>query len=232
MRILLNVIIGLQALLGLWWIGPLLRHDGDFSTLYLLAISVVANALFLVVAAWAMWKHQQLRRRAAIVMILPVVLYLFPFVIKAVFGGPLTGTRGTLALGLLGGVALAFCLLFPKKVVELLPGKLVQNRFLNWLLIVGLAAAWILPIAVVIWLLASGSFNNASGNAIGYAVIRLSQYVIIVGASGLGLMLWAWIGLWGNDDRRSRKLHIAQLVMGFPSLALGAMALSWLAGQL
>jgi hypothetical protein len=118
---------------------PLLRHDGDFSTLYILAISVVANGLFFLVAAWAMWKHRELRRRAAIVMILPVALYLAPYAIKAAFGGPLTGTRRNLALGLLGGVILASCLAFPKKVLTLLPGRLVQSRLLNWLLILGLA---------------------------------------------------------------------------------------------
>ena len=232
MRILLNLIIGLQVILGIWWIGPLLRHDGDFSTLYVLAISVVANGLFVLVAAWAMWKHEELRRRAAIVMILPVALYLFPFAIKAVFGGPLIGARRNLALGLFGGAILVFCLAFPKKVFELLPGMLVQSRFLNWLLILGLAAAWLFPIAVVIWLGTSGSVGSSSGNAVAYAVILLSQYIIIVGAAALVLMLWAWIGLRGTNNSPIRKLYIAQLVMGFPSLVFGVMALSWLAGQL
>lgn len=231
-RVLLNLIIGLQALLGIWWIGPLLRHDGDFSTLYVLAISVVANGLFFLVAAWAMWKHKELRRRAAVVMILPVALYLFPFAIKAVFGGPLLGARRNLALVLLGGAILAFCLAFPKKVFELLPGTLVQSRFLNWLLILGLAAAWLLPIAVAIQFTSSGSVSNMSGNAAAYAVILLSWYIIIVGAAALVLMLWAWIGLRGDNNSPSRNLHIAQLVMGFPSLVVGVITISWLAGQL
>ena len=232
MRILLNLIIGLQALLGIWWIGPLLRHDGDFSTLYVLAISVVANGLFFLVAAWAMWKHKELRRRAAILMILPVALYLFPFAVKAVFGGPLLGARRNLALVLFGGAILAFCLAFPKKVFDLLPGTLVQSRFLNWLLILSLAAAWLFPIAVGIQLVTSGSAGSMSGNAAAYAVILLSRYIITVGAGALALMLWAWIGLRGDNNSPSRKLHIAQLVMGFPRLVFGVITISWLAGQL
>lgn len=232
MRILLNLIIAVQTLLGTWWIIPLLRHEGDFSTLYLLVISVAANGVFFLVAAWAMWKHQELRRRAAVVMILPVALYLFPFVVKAVFGGPLTGARLNLALGLVGGAILFVCLAFPKKVFELLPGMLVRSRFLNWLLIVVMAAAWIFPIAVVIHLATSESGGSSSGTAVAYAVILLAQYIIMVGAAALALMLWAWVGLRGTNNRPSRKLHIAQLVMGFPSLVLGIMTLSWLAGQM
>jgi hypothetical protein len=232
MRILLNLIIGLQTLLGIWWIVPLLRHDGDFSTLYVLVISVAANGLFFLVAAWAVWKHAELRRRAAIVMILPVVLYISPFAIKVVFGGPLTGPRLNVALGLFGGAILVFCLVFPKTAHEMVPGALVQSRFLNWLLILGLASAWLFPIAVTIWLATGDSVGSSSGTALAYAVILLTQYIIIVGAAALVLMLWAWIGLRGGNDRPSRKLHITQLVMGFPSLVLGVVALSWLVGQL
>ena len=231
MRILLNLIIGLQTLLGIWWIGPLLRHDGDFSTLYLLAISVVANGIFLLVAAWAMWKHKELRRRAMVVMILPVALYFFPFAVKAVFGGPLIGSRRNLAIGLLCGAIVVTCLAFRKKVAELLPDNLVQSRLLNWLLIVGLALAWFFPVAVVIWLVTNGYAGSSSANAFAYAIILLAQYIIIVGAAALALMLWAWIGLAEANNRRIRRLHIAQLVMALPSLLVGIMAFSWLAGQ-
>ena len=232
MRIFLNLIIGLQTLLGIWWTGPLLRHDTDFSTLYVLAIYVAANGIFLLVAAWAMWKHKELRRRAMIVMILPVAVYFFPFAAKAVFGGPLIGSRRDLAIGLFGGTILLICIAFRKKVFELLPDNLVQSRLLNWLLIVGLAVAWFFPVAVVIWLVTNGSADSSSANAFAYAIILLAQYIIIVGAAALALMLWAWIGLAGGNNRQIRRLHIAQLVMGFPSLIVGVMAFSWLAGQI
>ncbi len=231
MRILLNVVIALQLALGMWWTVPLLKHDGDFSTLYVFVISAMAHGVFLLVAAWALWKHPDQRRRAAVVIALPFAIYCLPFLLKALFGGPLVGSRGRLALGLGAGAVALFGLLFPKKAFRLLPGGLVRSRAVNWLLILGLAAAWIFPIAVVAWLASSDTGSSSSGTAVAYAVILLSLYIVVVAAAALAMMLWAWIGLFGNRDNPSRTLHIAQLAMGSPSLVLGAITLSWLAAQ-
>ena len=231
MRLVLNIIIGLQLLLGVWWTVPLLYHDGDFSTLYVFFIAAIANGVFLLVAAWAVWKHPDLRRRAAVVMALPFALYFLPWIVKGVFGGPLTGDRGKTALILLGAAVLVACLFFPKRVFRLLPSSFVQSRFLNWLLIIGMLSAWLFPIVVIIWLGSSDSGGSSSGTAVAYAVFYFALYIVVVGGAALAMMLWAWIGLRSGAENPSRKLHIAQLVMGSPSLIIGVLTLGWLASQ-
>ena len=231
MRILLNIIIGLQVLLGIWWTVPLLFHEGDFSTLYVFFVSAIANIVFFLIAAFAMWKYPDLRRRAGVVMALPLVMYFLPYIIKGVFGGPMTGERGRGALILIGALIVAACIFFPKRVFSILPGKFVQNRFVNWLLILGMLGAWLFPIAIIIWLGMDNSGGSSSGTAVAYAIVYFAIYIVIVGAAALGMMLWGWVGLRGNAENPSRKLHIAQLVMGSPSVVLGVLTLGWLIGQ-
>ena len=231
MAILLNLIIAVQVLLAIWWTGPLLYHDGDFSTVYVFFISTIINGVFFLVAGWAMWKHPTLRRRAAIVMLMPLATYVLPWVIKGIFGGPMIGERGRNALILIGASVAAACLFFPKRVFSFLPRGLVQSRFVNWLMILGMVAAWLFPIAVIAWLVADDSGGSSSGTAVAYAIVLLAFYIIVVGLGALVMMLWGWIGLRGNPENPSRGLHITQLVMGMPSLVFGIATLAWLAGQ-
>lgn len=230
MRTALNIILGLQVLLGAWWTLPLLMHDGNFSTLYILFVALLANAAFFLVAGWAMWKHPPLRRRAGVVLALPFLLYVLPWLIKAVAGGPLTGSRGLGAILLILAGVLCFCVFFPRSAFRLLPRGLVQSRFLNWLIIIALTVAWILPIAGIAYL-GSGSGGSSSANALGYAIYYFAFYTVLVGAGALIVMTWGWIGFRGDVDNPSRRLHIAQLVMASPSLAIGLLTMSWLAGQ-
>lgn len=231
MRILLNIIIGAQVVLGLWWTVPLLFHEGDFSTLAVLFVSAIANAVFLLVAAWTMWKHPDLRRRAGVIIAMPFIMYLAPYIIKGVFGGPMTGSRGRNALILFGALAATACLFFPARIATLLPKGLLQSRALNWLLIVATAIAWVFPVAIVAWHAAGNGGSSTSGTALGYAIVYLAIYVVLVGGASILMMLWAWVGLRSGPENPSRKLHVAQLVMGSPSVLLGLLVLSWLAGQ-
>lgn len=231
MTTLLNIVIGIQVLLGLWWTVPLLFHDGTFSTLYVFFLSAIANGAFLLVAAWAMWKHPQLRRRAAIVMALPFALYLLPFLLKFIAGGPFTGERGLSAVAVLAVALLGSCIFFPQRVFRLLPRGLVRSRFLNWLIIIGMVAAWLVPIALIIWIAAGDSGGSSSGTAVAYAIYYFALYTVAVGAGALLIMAWGWIGVRGDRDNPSRNLHIAQLVMGSPSLVIGLLTMSWLASQ-
>jgi hypothetical protein len=230
-RTLLNIVIALQVLLGLWWTVPLLFSDGDFSTLAVLFVSAAANAVFLLIAAWAMWKHPALRRRAGIVIGLPFGFYLLPSIIKAAAGGPLTDEQVLVALLLLAGVAIAACLVFPKRVSGFIPRGLVQSRALNWLFIVAMAGAWLFPLAIIALLATDDSGGSSSSTAVAYVIIYLAMYIVAVGGGALLMMTWGWIGLRSSPDNPSRGLHIAQVVMGSPSLLLGIATLGWLASQ-
>ena len=231
MRTALNIIIGLQLLLGAWWTLPLLMHDGNFATLHILFISLVANAAFYLVAGWAMWKHPPLRRRAGVVLGLPVLLYVLPWLIKAIAGGPLTGSKGLGAILLILAGLLGFCVFFPRRAFRLVPRSLIQSRFLNWLIIIAMILAWILPIAGIVWLGSGNGGSSSSENAVAYAIYYFVFYMVLVGAGALVIMTWGWIGFRGDVDNPSRRLHIAQLVIGLPSLVVGLLTMSWLAGQ-
>jgi hypothetical protein len=231
MRTALNIIIGLQLLLGAWWTLPLLKHDGDFSTLYILFIALLANAVFFLVAGWSMWRHPPLRRRAGVVLGLPVLLYGLPWLIKAVAGGPLTASKGLGAILVILAGLLGFCLFFPQRVYRLLPCSLIQSKFLNWLIIIAMIVAWVLPVAGIVWLGSGNSGSSSSGNAVAYAIYYFALYMVLVGAGALVVMTWGWIGLRGDVDNPSRRLHIAQLVIGLPSLVVGLLTMSWLASQ-
>lgn len=230
MATFLNIIIFVQSMIGLVWVVPLLFHDGDFSSLYLLFLSVIVNAAFFLIACWVMWKYPLLRRRAGVVMGLPIILYFLPFAAKAVAGGPFTGERGVTTLIVIAVCVIGFILFFPRRAFGLLPRGLVQSRFLNWLIILIMIAAWLFPVATTAWLALSNS-NSSSSTAVAYVIYYLAIYIVMVGAGALAVMLWGWIGVRGDADNPSRRLHIAQLVMGSPSLVFGVLTLVWLASQ-
>ena len=231
MRTILKVIVGIQILLGIGWTLPLLRGNGDFSTLYLFFLLAIVNAAFLLVACRAMWKHPNERRIAGVVMMLPALFLFLPGVIKWFAGGPLTSEALVRAAVVLLVAALLFSVAFPKQVIRILPEWLFRSRIFNWLLLLGMAIAWLLPIAGVAWLASSDSGNSRSGMAVAYVIIYVAMYVVAVGAVSVLVMVHGWIGLRSGVARDCRRLNIAQIVMGLPSFAIGAATLAWLANQ-
>jgi hypothetical protein len=162
---------------------------------------------------------------------LPVLFLFLPGVIKWFAGGPLTsGAMVQAAIALLVA-ALLFSVAFPKRVIRVLPAWLFRSRAFNWLLLLGMAIAWLLLIAGVVWVASTDSGNSISGMALAYVIVYVAMYVVAVGAGSVLVMVYGWIGLRSGVARDCRRLNIAQIVMGVPSFAIGAVTLAWLANQ-
>jgi len=233
MRLFLKIVIGFQVLLGTWWTLPLLASDGDFSTLAVLFVSAAVNLAFYLIAAWVLWKRPAERRLAVIVFVLPIAMYFLPGLIKALAGGPLNGQQGAaLALGLVT-VLLGFGIFFPKRASQFLPAALLKSRLFNWLIIIALAIAWMLPILGTIWLATEeqGSGGSSSGMAIAYVIYFLALYIAAVGAASVCVMVFGWIALRSGIENTCRRLNITQIIMGTPSVALAVITGLWLVEQ-
>jgi len=209
----------------------------SLASLYLFVLIYPFHLMFVLVALWAIWKHPDLRRKAALVIVLPVVFLFLPYLITSLFGGPLHAGQfagiavGTAIIGVVLGLAM------PQKAVTVLPNGLFRSRGFNIVIIALIALAWLFPVVAIIWLSQEGATNPTGGGqgspGMGVAVmfVLVGMYFVGVGAASVVTALFGWLGLRGGVDGAQRGLHTAQLVLSAPGVLLGSGTLLWLLTQ-
>lgn len=236
MSTFLSIVIGIQFLLGLIWTSVLASvADAGFGALYLFFVIYPIHAVLFLIGAIVYWRRPPLRKKALVIMVLPFVFLFLPGILKLVFGGPLTGERGLRAFVVVAGGLLAYAVVFPKKVMTILPERLFQSRAFNWLVIVSMALGWLLPVAGYLFLASQGGGSSGGGSSSGmgaaYVIVGAAMYIVAIGAGSLMTIVIGWLGIRGGLPDPPRKLHIAQIVMGAPGLVAGIVTLSWLSSQ-
>jgi hypothetical protein len=233
----LSIIIGLQIILGAIWTLPLLTADlSGLGPLLLFIYTYPFHAVFCLIALWAFWKHKTLRRKAALVLLLPIGILFLPYLITTIAGGPLEAQRVLQLIVVLVAICIVLCFIRPRRAASMFPAVLFRSRTFNLLAVVGMAFAWLLPVFLFLLVRAKGSESvaqtaqvDSSGMAVGYLFFVVGLYLASTGGAALFTMLLAWLGLHGGVEGAQRGLHKTQAWLAAPALIAGSLAAAWLA---
>lgn len=230
----LKIVLGIELALGLFWtvIAAMAHGPGGLGAVAFFFVIYAIFAAFFVFAAWAFWKWPEERKRAGWIMLLPVVFWFLPLMIRSIAGGYLSSQQLSMVLPVVGLIAIAVCWVFPRKASALIPDLLVRSKLFNWLVILAMISGWLFFIGAIIYVVnhdASGT--STSGTAVAYALIIASTYLIFQGIGGFVISTWAWLCLRGGFEKTTRGLNIAQLVVAAPGVLIGAVVAVWLSGQ-
>jgi hypothetical protein len=213
----------------------LMTSNNDWGILYLLVLYVAISAVFFAIALWAWFYRRELRRTAVWVMLLPVGLVVLPVVVRNLAAGPLSAT---LVLGLLAVVVivvLVWAIANPRDAGQRLPLFLFRSRALNFLIVFGLALAWIAPFGMLAVLKHGSNVTHSEqgspGMGLAYVIALFAFYFLALGASSVFTAIWGWIGFRSELVGAQRTLHMWQMAMALPGLVIGALAWLWLKSQ-
>ena len=233
MKRALSIILAAELVLGILWtlIAAAARGAGGLAAVFWFFVTYALFAVFFVVAAWAAWKYPEERRRAALIMALPVVFWFLPHVVRSLSGGVLTASQLYGLAAIVLAAAAGACWLFPRKAASVLPGFLVRSRLFNWLVLLVLIGAWIFLVAVIVFVANDKTSSSSGGMGLAYGIVLGAIYLIGLGFASFGALTWAWISLRGGVETPTRGLNIAQVVVALPGTLTGAVVTAWLAGQ-
>lgn len=233
-RRVLQVVLGAEVALGLLWtlVAATARGAGELGAVYVFLPVYALFGVFFLFSFWVYRKHTQHRRFAGWIMVLPFAFGFLPILIRSLAGGAVSSEQlWILTAGALAASVLAAWIV-PRRVAVAVPSFLVRSRLFNWLLLLGLVAAWLIFVLVVLYVANEDrSSTTTSGTALGYAVVLASLYLMALGAGSLGVSTWAWVSLRGGFERIPRRLNIAQLCVAAPGLLTGVLVAVWAAGQ-
>lgn len=230
-----NITLSIQIVLALLWVVPASMADSSagFGVLALFFYYVVASALPMLFGLWLLWRHPPQRRKAAVILLLPILSAFLPSLIQGVIGRPVAPAQfaGLIVL-LLIGVALA-SIVVPRRIATALPAFVFRSRTVNGLLVAGLVFAWLFLVIGILSALndmPSGGYRRVTGTGLAYALILLMIYVLSVAAASLFTAAWASLGLRSGVDGACRKLFVTQWLVALPGILAGLAAwVFWLA---
>lgn len=234
----LRIILVVQLLLGaVWTLAMLTELQKSLAALTLFVLIYPFHLVFFFVALWAVWKHPDLRRKAVLIMVLPVGFLFLPYMITSFFGNPLSADQ-LASLAIAAGV---FCLVLgialPRKTATLLPNGLFRSRGFNILVIVLMVLAWLFPIVPIAWLAQHGGTagpgggQGSPGMGAAYVLVGAAMYLIGLGAASVMTGVLGWLGLRGDVVGAQRRLHTAQLTIAAPGVLLGSGTFMWMLSQ-
>ena len=231
----LKIILVTELVLGGIWtlFASMATGAGGLGVVYLLFIIYPLFAIFFLVAAWAYWKYPDERRRAAWIMALPVIFWFLPSMIRGLAGGALSNEAFIIFLVMVAIAFFAICFIAPRKAVAVVPDFLLQSRIFNALIFVAVLLGWLFLVGIILYVGSGkgGSYQGDTGYGLGLAIVIAAFYLVGLGIGSFVASAWAWLGLRGGVENTPRKWHIAQIVIALPGIILGAIVLSWLAGQ-
>lgn len=229
----LKIVLGIQIGLGLiWTLSAAMAHGaGGLAAVGVFFIVYAIFALMFLFAAWVCWKYPAERWRAIWIMLLPVVFWFAPLIIRTLAGDHLTTQQLTKLLVLATIALLGLCWIMPRRITRFIPDGLIRSRLFNWLILLSVIGGWLFYIFIIVYVANEKSSSTAGGEAIAFAIILASLYLIWQGVGGFLAMTWAWLCLRSEATDKPRKLSIAQIVVSLPGVLLGAAVAFWLAGQ-
>ncbi len=230
----LKITLGIEIALGLMWtvIAAMAHGPGGLGAVAFFFVIYAVFAAFFVFAAWAYWKRPEERKRAGWIMLLPVVFWFVPLIIRSMAGGFLSSQQLSIMLLALSVIALAACWVVPRKAAALVPDFLIRSKLFNWLVILAVIAGWLFFVGVIIYVVNEDvSGSSTSGTALAYALIIAATYLIFQGVGGFVVSTWAWLCLRGGFEKTTRGLNIAQLVVAAPGVLIAVTVAVWLAEQ-
>ena len=236
MILALRIILWAEIALGIFWtISAAMAHGaGGLAVVGLFFIIFALFAAFFLFAAWAWFKYPDQQRLAGWIMLLPIVVWFAPIVVRSMSGGVLSQQQLLSLILLLLVAAIGTCWIFPRRAAALVPDVLVRSRLFNWLILLGMIGGWLFMIFVVLYFANSPTASSSStdtGMALAYAIILAAIYLIWLGIASFGASTWAWLSLRGGFEATARKLNIAQLVVATPGVLLGVLVAVWMAEQ-
>lgn len=235
MKRAVSMALAVQIALSLLWILPASMADSSagLGLFALLFYYVIASALPALFALWLLWRHPPERRKAAVILLLPLLSVFVPTLLQGFIGGPVESGHLIALLITLAIAAAIAAIAVPRKLAAMLPPLLFRSRALNGLIAVGLVLAWIVIVAGVLWGLSDAmgnGYRRDTGTGIAYALILVMMYVLAVAAASLLVAVWASLGLRSGLQSVCRRLFFTQLFVAAPGVVAGiAVALFWLA---
>ncbi len=235
MKRALKIIFTIEVLLGTLWTGiaAMAQGAGGLAAVFWFLVIYALFAVFMLVAAWAFWKHPEQRKLAGWIMVLPIVFWFLPMLVRSLAGGVLTTKQLSSIAGAVLIAAVAGCWLFPRKAATILPRMLVRSRLFNWLILLAVVGGWAFLVAVIAYLVNGSSSSSSSGDmGLAYGIVLGAIYLVWLGAASFGASTWAWVSLRGGVETPTRRLNIAQVIVAMPGVLIGILAISWLASQM
>lgn len=219
MRILLGIEIALGILFSL--VAAMAHGAGGLGAVYVFFIVYAIFALIFLFAAFVCWKYPEQRRIAAWMIVLPVVFWFVPRLIRVMAGEYLSIGQLTSLLAGAACVLLAACWFVPKKITRMIPDGLLRSRLFNWLVLLAVIGGWLFFVAVVIYVATDKTASASGGEALGMAFVLAALYLLWMGVGSFLSATWAWLCLRSGIPDRRRRLNIAQLVIAAPGVLLG-----------
>ena len=205
---------------------------GGLAVVGLFFLVYALYAAFFLFAAWAFWKYPGQRKIAAWIMVLPILFWFLPLMIRSMSGGVLSAEQFVITCLVLLVAALAVCWFAPRRAAILFPGFLVRSRLFNWLVLLSLVAGWLFLVLVVAYVASADEPRSTDlGEGLALAIIMAAIYLMWLGVGSFGAATWAWVSLRSGIEKTTRKLNIAQLVVATPGVLLGIAVAFWVAGQ-
>ncbi len=230
----LKTVLGIEVALGLFWtlIAAMAHGPGGLGAVAFFFVIYAVFAAFFVFAAWAYWKRPEERKRAGWIMLLPVVFWFVPLIIRSMAGGFLSSQQLLIMLLVVGLIAIAACWVVPRKAAAFVPDILVRSKLFNWLVILAVIAGWLFLVGVIVYVANEDvSRSSTSGTALAYALIIAATYLLFQGVGGFIVSTWAWLCLRGGFEKTTRGLNIAQLAVAAPGILTAVTVAVWLAQQ-
>jgi len=230
----LKIILSAEIVLGVLWtlLAAMAQGAGGLAIFGLFLIVYGLFTAVFVFAAWVYWKHPDKRRIAGWMMVLPVIFWFLPAMIRSLAGGVLSQQQFVVFLSVLAIAAIAACWFLPRKAAVVIPEFLVRSRLFNWLVLLAMIVGWLFLVFVVLYVANEDkSGTSTSGTAVAYAIVLAAIYLIGVGLGSFGASTWAWVSLRGGIETSTRKLNVAQLIVATPGVLIGILVTIWLAGQ-
>lgn len=224
----LDILLAAQLVLGALWTLPIISNQGEAAEwmgLFLLLILYPIHGVIVLIAAWYFWKRPDLRWRAGLLIVMPVVLFPIPWILEGVFGDPVLksadAVRQTIATLL--ALVVILVLVFPRRVAEYVPRSVLRSTVWNVLILLAPIAVYVPYIAVYATRksITEGASPDQAGWTVAYALIIMILYAAISFVPALLTFLYSYVGLFQRRDRRRVGLHIAQLVLSSPPVVLG-----------
>jgi hypothetical protein len=236
---LTRIALLLQLATGAHWTIYLAMIEGR-GGLEVLGALVVVYAVQLpgfLIGLWAWWKYPHHRVIASWLLVLPVAFLFLPAIVKSLAGGRLTSghLRGLWMWACVLGVVACFAV--PRKIAALLPTFLFQSRVLNGLVLLVPASAWLITGGLAGRVFGFEALDlprafdrDETALAVG-AVLAMLGGFLAIGMTSLFSAAWGWLGMFSGAEAACRKLHITQLVVAVPGIALGTYTLVLLANR-
>lgn len=238
---LVNVALVIEVLVAIWWTTNMVPETGSsgIEVLGWFAVVVVVYAVTFLIGAIVAWRRPALRRRAALVMAMPVIGGFAPFVLRLFAGGPfpLAAMRTGVIFTLVAVFALG--LAFPRHTVRWMPHALFRSRGWNVFLLGSLGLAWSVLLVSVLWLVSQGGQDalkaanrtGSPGMATAWVILLVSSHLLLLGLGSALTGAWGWLGLRGGVEGAQRSIHLTQLVGAAPGVLIAAAVWVWLSGQ-